>query len=110
MSLEMLKGQMAVEQAYITYFQVRIQSGVYKTRIRHKTSEASMINGVWTFTGPLCSEQELLEDEINTMHRHIKRMNDLVDAISLAVEEEEARQARYRFSLSRGHTNSMGPG
>lgn len=65
-----LQAQLAVRQAYVTYFDARIRSGVYKTRkVQHGIG------------GPFYTEEELLQDEIRTMHRHIQLMNELADEI-----------------------------
>lgn len=50
---------------------LRIQSGVYKTRIVHKGSH----------DGPLYNEAELLDDEFKTMDRHLHRADDLIDTL-----------------------------
>ena len=65
-----LQAQLAVRQAYVTYFDARIRSGVYKTRKVQK--------GIG---GPYYTEEELLEDEVRTMLRHIHLMNELADEI-----------------------------
>lgn len=68
--LAALQSQLAVRQAYVTYFDARIRSGVYKTRQVRKGID-----------GPLMDEQELLADELRTMLRHIHLMNELSDEI-----------------------------
>lgn len=68
--LAALQSQFAVRQAYVTYFDARIRSGVYKKRkVQHGID------------GPYYTEEELLEDELRTMHRHIQLMNELSDEI-----------------------------
>lgn len=80
-TLEVLKAQIAVEQCYVAYFDARIKAGAYKSRIVHKTSESVFIHGQHCFTGPIMTEQELLNDELNTMLRHIHRMNELIESM-----------------------------
>ena len=65
-----LQAQLAVRQAYVTYYDARIRSGVYKTR--------KVQRGI---DGPYYTEQELLEDEMRTMLRHIHLMNEIADEI-----------------------------
>jgi hypothetical protein len=79
--LEVLKAQIISKQCYITYFDARIKSGAYKTRIVHKTMDSAIIDGKHTFTGPLMTEAELLNDELQTMLRHIHQMNELIESI-----------------------------
>jgi hypothetical protein len=69
--LAAIQGNLAVHQAYVTYFQTRIQTGVYKTRKRYHGG----------FDGPLFTEEELLADEIQVMHRHIQLMQECIDAM-----------------------------
>lgn len=69
--IAILQGQVAVEQAYVTYFDARIRTGAYKDRIVHHGSH----------DGPLLSEEELLKSELGYMHNHIRRMNELVEAM-----------------------------
>jgi len=72
MGVEYLDGQMEVTKGYIAYFHARIVSGAYKERVGH------------VFHGTLgenpFTEEEVLQDEIETMHRHIKRLKELIDA------------------------------
>lgn len=68
--LAALQSQLAVRQAYVTYFDARIRSGVYKSRMVTK--------GIG---GPQFTEDELLQDELATMLRHIHMMNELSDEI-----------------------------
>jgi hypothetical protein len=65
-----LQSQLAVRQAYVTYYDARIRSGVYKTRKVQKGID-----------GPYKTEEELLADELATMLRHIHLMNELSDEI-----------------------------
>lgn len=44
------------------YFKLRVESGSYKTRVVHKGGH----------DGPLMNEEELKQNEIGTMHRHIQ--------------------------------------
>ena len=73
-NLEICKAQLMVEAAYVQYFQARIVSGVYKTReVYH--------GGYGDPNRVRLSEQELLEDELNTMHAHIRRMNEIIEVM-----------------------------
>lgn len=75
--LAAIQGQLAMHQAYVTYFQTRIQTGAYKNRKRYHGS----------FDGPMYTEEELLADEIQTMHRHITLMQECIDAMHELSEE-----------------------
>jgi len=68
--LAILQGQMTISQSYILLFQSRIQSGIYKTRIRH--------HGI---NGPLFTEDELLRDEFATLEKHITNMQNIVNCM-----------------------------
>jgi len=70
-TIAILQGQLAVEQAYITYFDARIRTGAYKDRIVHHGG----------FDGPRFTEEELLKSELGYMHNHIRRMNEIVEAM-----------------------------
>jgi len=69
-----LEGQFEIEKAYVAYFQARIQSGAYKARVGHAW------RGLSTEQTPLTLD-EILDDELETMHRHIDRMNELLEAM-----------------------------
>jgi hypothetical protein len=59
-------------------YRVRIETGVYKTRIVHKGG----------LDGPLMTEEELLKDEIATMNQHIRlAQNQLEYTMNLVGEE-----------------------
>ncbi len=58
--------QAAFHLGRIIIQQTRIQSGVYKKRVVRKGGT----------TGPMMNEQELLDDEIQTMEAHSKHLAD----------------------------------
>ena len=75
-----VKNQFALEQsriflAYAQYYATRIQSKVYLNRLG-KVKQA---------TGVEFTEQEILNDEIQTMHRHIRNAHDCVECAFLRV-------------------------
>jgi hypothetical protein len=88
--LEVLKAQITVAQSYVTYYDARIRTGVYKSRKVHHGG----------FDGPLLTEEELLKDEIQTMHRHIHRMNDLIDGM-WDIDAEQKAEATERRLIDR---------
>ncbi len=59
------------------HYKVRIETGVYKNRIVHHGS----------FDGPLFSEEELLQDEIATMNRHIQMAEDKIEFVQQLLNE-----------------------
>jgi hypothetical protein len=70
--MTILEGQILQCQAYVNWYQTRILSGVYKSRIVRRGSADSQGHII-------LSERELLEDEINTMHRHIEIMGECIN-------------------------------
>lgn len=64
-----LAGLIAMRQSYVIYYQTRILAGVYKDR--------QVVRG----DGTKLSEEELLEDEMQTMLQHIRIIADLTDAM-----------------------------
>lgn len=75
-NVEICKAQILAEHAYVMYFQTRIQSGAYKRRTAYRTKSVLGAIVKVPFT-----EEELLEDELATMLRHINRMNELIEVI-----------------------------
>ena len=67
---EYLDGQFQRAQAYVLYFHARIVSGAYKLRLGkvfHGLSNCAM------------TEEELLQDELDTMNRHIQHMTEIMN-------------------------------
>lgn len=79
-SMEICKAQIAVEQAYVAYFQARIQSGSYKTRV--------VMKGGYGDDKERMTKDELLDDELATMLRHIHRMNEIIDVMPEPMTEQ----------------------
>lgn len=70
--IETMKAQIIVHQCYVTYFDARIRTGVYKSRqVQHGIG------------GPYFTEEELLADELATMLRHIRLMNEIIDNLNV---------------------------
>ena len=72
--MDTLEAELKREEAYVTWFHARIVSGYYKQRL----------GNVWHGAGEkkpenLFTEEELLKDEIDTMNRHIQKMNEVLD-------------------------------
>jgi hypothetical protein len=67
-----LEGQFEIEKAYVAYFGARITSGGYKQRV----------GNVWMGDGRVLTEEEILEDELQTMRSHIKIMGDLLNKMN----------------------------
>lgn len=69
--IEIIKAQIAIANAFVIYYQCRIQSGFYKTRIvEHMNDDCEYTQ---------MTEDELLKYEIQTMLRHIQRMDKLTE-------------------------------
>jgi hypothetical protein len=67
--------QITQTQAYITLWQTEIVSGHYKSR--------NVFHGI---NGPKFTDEELLKDAMETLHRHVNRLRELVDAAMLPVD------------------------
>lgn len=94
--ITLLQAQLAQRQAYVTYYDARIRTGVYKSRIVHHGG----------MNGPLLTEEELLQDEMATMLQHIRLMQDIIDEMNKVYAEEKPRtQSTDEFVRSRmvGH-------
>lgn len=72
-TLAVLQAQVITEQSYVAYFDARIKSGAYKDR--------KVWHGLQRVPENLYSEKELLNDELNTMYTHIKRMHELTESM-----------------------------
>lgn len=59
--LQLALREVDVHLARVRLFEKRIEAGLYKNRVKHHGG----------FNGPRFTEQELLEDEVKTMERHV---------------------------------------
>jgi hypothetical protein len=74
-----LELQVKVAQAYITLWQTEINSGFYKTR--------QMYHGTKPVDSAKFTEEELLKDSVQTLHRHVDRLRELTEELMLPVDE-----------------------
>jgi hypothetical protein len=65
-----LEAQFRREEAYVTYFHARIVSGAYKERL------GCVFHGIGN-DNPF-TELELLNDEVDSMQRHIESMSEII--------------------------------
>lgn len=72
--MKYIEGQVLLAQAYVMRSCARIQSGVYRNRVVYK----GLPNPGEPHEQRLTSE-ELLQDEHETLDRHIQRLSELVD-------------------------------
>ena len=69
--MQSLEAEFRIREAYVALFQTRILSGVYKQRL------GSAWHGASDKPENLFTEAELLQDEIDTMNRHIELMSEI---------------------------------
>ena len=71
--------QIQATQAWMVYWQTYISSGAYKSRKLQRPSDKNNPDGGFVWRD--CTDEEKLESSIDSLHSHVKRMQDLTDLL-----------------------------